>query len=61
MPISDYKIRPDTVVQILVMILILGVLMAYKIGYKQGMTDEKILWLETKELQRKDKEQVNGE
>ncbi len=52
---DDRKIRPDTVVQILVIMLVACVFMAYKTGYKQGMTDEKILWLETKELQRKDK------
>lgn len=59
MRVKDFEVSGDTIIWILMMILLLGNFLSYKMGYKDGIQDEKIGWLEDQELKRK--EIINGE
>ncbi len=59
---EDFKVTPDTIIYILFSMLLLFILVSYKIGYKHGIMDEKIGWLEDKELKRPErKEKIDAE
>ncbi len=46
----DFRVSPDTIVWIIIFILILGNIISFRAGYKQGEMDEKIGWLEDQQL-----------
>lgn len=56
MTLSDLKISGDTLYWSIILILLLGIVISYQLGYKAGVTDEKVSWLEQQELERKDNE-----
>ncbi len=54
MNLKDFRISPDTIVWIVISILFVGNILSYKLGYKDGINDEKMGWLEDMELERRE-------
>ena len=56
MKLKDFYVSGDTIIWMILLILLFGIVCSYHIGFKDGVDNEKIKWLEQQEFDRKEKE-----